>query len=198
MEYKQNWFFYHVAGEVLAKGFDHLDFEALATAKGVNEKQLRERFPTAQVLVETLIDEIFGAYKGEVFRIAKQLESSKSDERLIQMLSAGFDFFESKPILAQVIMNAVLGTNSIIQNQVFSNYEGIVQMVLDDLLDAQIMPFVSQMMIADFRSVMLSLMLFGGCPDFQMDYLSFLNTHRIMQSALKAFRTRYHSSRFAL
>jgi AcrR family transcriptional regulator len=197
MDPERKWFFHDVAGEFIAKGFTRPDYRVLAEARGGSEKEIRQRFPSSQKLATSLIDEIFTPFKEEVFRIAKQQEETDSRERLIQMLAAGFDYYEDHPILTQVIINALFGTDEVIHEHVHDAFREIVSMIVDDILDAQIIPYVSPMMISDLTSVMLSLLFLGGCPELMMDYLGFVNTRRVAASALKAMRARYHSPSFA-
>ena len=197
MKADSRWFLHDVASEVLARGFTRLDFRALARAKGVSERELRGRFPDTHALSKALIDEILTAYKEEIFHIAKAQPNTDSNERLIQMLAASFEYYENRPLLMQVVINALLGTDESLREHVHGSFEGIGRLLLEDLLDARVIPAPSRRLIADFADVMLSVIFLGGCPELEMDYLSYLDPRRIAEAAIRALRARYHSPRFA-
>lgn len=196
MDPNRHWLFHHVAQEILSKGFVHPDFKYLAKTRGVNEEQVRNSFPDSRALATSLIDEISAVYKEKIFGIAKQ-GGGDSKEKLIQMLSAGFEYYHVTPFLAQIMINALLGSDLYLREYVIDAFEDIVDLIADDLLSAQILPFYSRMMLADLVIVLLSLMFLGGCPDLEMEYISFVNPHHLAISALKALKTRYHSPRFS-
>ena len=196
MDSTRQWLFHHVATELLNKGFARPDFKHLAKIRGVNEEQIRKIYPDSRVLAKSLIDEISVVYKEIIFDIAKQ-GGRDSGENLILMLSAGFEYYDSKPILAQIIINALLGSDVCLREYVIDAFEEVVNLMADDLLSAQILPFYSRMMLSDLVVVLISLMFLGGCPDLEMEYMSFVYPRQLSISALKALKTRYHSPRFS-
>jgi hypothetical protein len=197
MDWEHEWFVRDVAREILAKGFMSPDYTILADALGFESNTILHTYPDAQKLSFSLIDHIFKPYKQEIFRIAKIKEDLDSEDRLVEFLTAGFDYYYEHPMLAQVIINAMYSTNDQIREYLHKSFREVVDMLVEDLLDAQIIPLVSSNVIFDLIRVLLSILFLGKCPELRMEYLSYVENRLVAISALKAMRIRYHSTSFS-
>jgi AcrR family transcriptional regulator len=182
-----------VAPEIIAKGFARVDLKQVATAGGLDPKDVQRSYGDREKLIAALIQEIGEAHK-EAFR-ESSAEMGDPGERLIQFFMASFEFIDANPGLAQVIAIALYGSNPRLKEQVYETYERLFSLTLEDMSAAEVIPDQSPLLLSDLTEILLSVVFMGGSPRLQMEYVSFVDPRNVAKAVLKALRARYQARR---
>jgi hypothetical protein len=193
MQTLREWLFTTVAVELSAKGASGLQIKSLAAAGGLDVAEISARYPHRRELLAALIDEVF-AFQQEL--IYSQIEEAASArERAVRFIERSLDFVYQYPLLAEVLVLALLGSSPDLKDQVHDRYAFLVAPLLPDLLAEHIIPDRSALVVADLSEILLTVIYLGGCPGLQMDYLSFVDARKIAISTLAALHRRYQIQR---
>jgi AcrR family transcriptional regulator len=192
----RDWLVNSVARELSLEGIDAINLEQLAGSAGMSVKQLRELYPDKRALVMAVIKETSQAHKDFAFQDYPEAINPKA--RLVHFISRSIEFSDAYPNLAQVIVIALLGSDSVVKKSVFQAYNPLFSLILDDLISEGIIPNKSLLLVSDLSDVLLSLIFLGGCPWLQMDYISFVYPEKIAVSALDAMKRRYALDEFKI
>jgi AcrR family transcriptional regulator len=189
MQTTREWLLTTVVDELSTKGMKGLHVKPMAIAGGMDVEKIAELFPDKRSLIAGLIEEVFAAqqeYLDQDFD-----EGAPPYERLIRFIERSLDFVNHYPLLADVIILALLGSDADAKDQVHDQYARLLAPVSRDLLREKIIPDESPLVIADLSEVLLAVIFLGGCPGLQMDYLSFIDARKVAVSTLSAIKRRY-------
>ena len=189
----RRWLFGVVAREFVYKGFRRADLNRLVKAEGDTALQFVNRFPNTQALAIALIDEICGAF----FEEYSERSRTEKDpyQRLTLFFISGHDFLANNLLLAQVIINALFGSDRLLHDHVVAAFSDVVEAISEDLLQAMIIPNRSPLLMADLTSNLLSLLFMQSPSQLEMQYLSFVDPRKVGFSALEALKKRYQAGR---
>jgi hypothetical protein len=95
--------------------------------------------------------------------------------------------------LAQIIAIVLFGSDMQNKERVYEAYERLFTIILDDLMQEDIIPDKSPLLISDLTQILLSVIFLGGSPQLRMQYTSFINPRNTALSALEALQARYQA-----
>jgi AcrR family transcriptional regulator len=189
-DWKQ-WLLTSVATEYGNKGLASSDFNYIAASAGINKKNLDAHFPGKKDVIFSLIDEIAKAHKSYVLGMIKDMPAAR--ERLVHFIVAGLEFAEKSPALARAIIQGLFSTETEIRDHVYEVYEGVFELMMDDLEEEGIIHHRTNAIISDLTTILLSAVFTGGCPQLLMEYTSWVDLHKVANSILDALQRRYQS-----
>src|SRR3990172_8200745 len=129
------------------EGFRHVNLDLLVGAEASPDLHLAKRYPTTHALALALIDEICEALF-EAYSERSETEENPY-ERLVAFFINGLDFVATHPVLGQVIISAIFGSDRLLQDHVHTAFRAVVELISEDLLRAMIIPDRSPLLIAD-------------------------------------------------
>jgi AcrR family transcriptional regulator len=174
--------------EFAREGYVGANVNRISKAAGFAKGTIYNYFPSKRALMLALIDEIAATH---VDFILQRVEPEDDPiQRMERFFSAGFAFVEQHPTQAQVIINAIYGSDDGFKQQAYQAYESLFTMIIQDIVETGIARGDFRPVDPDLTTALIMTIYLGSCSQLDAEGKIWLDPAQVVRFVLDGLRPR--------